>query len=182
MKLIIGLGNPGEEYRRTRHNVGFAIVDRFADRFRLEFDGHQKDAFTARGRVAGQAVMLAKPQTFMNLSGKAVGGLVRAHLESLHDLMIIYDDIDLPLGCIRIRETGSAGSHNGMKSIIDSLGTSRFPRLRFGIRGESWSAERDLAATSSNRSIRRNSRFWTMGCGLQWMPWCSSRGVTSAGR
>jgi len=145
MKLIVGLGNPGERYSGTRHNVGFHVLDRFAARSRIVFDGHEKDAFTGRGRVAGRGVVLAKPQTYMNLSGRAVAGLVRSHVETLADLMVVYDDIDLNLGRMRIRESGSAGSHNGMKSIIEELGTEAFPRLRFGIRPVGAVVERDLA-------------------------------------
>lgn len=145
MKLIVGLGNPGERYARTRHNIGFEVVDRLAGRHRIAFDSHEKDALTGRGRIAGQGVMLAKPLTFMNLSGRAVAGLVRAYLDDLSDLIVVYDDIDLPLGRIRVRESGSAGSHNGMKSILAELATERFARLRFGIGSQSVSPDRDLA-------------------------------------
>lgn len=145
MKLIVGLGNPGAEYEGTRHNVGFRAVEAFAERYRLRFDTHEKNALTGRGRVAGNAVMVAKPLTYMNVSGAAVSLLVRAYLESPSDLLVIYDEVDLPLAKIRIREGGSAGTHNGMKSIIASLGTDRFPRLRFGIRGEDFDSRRDLA-------------------------------------
>jgi PTH1 family peptidyl-tRNA hydrolase len=145
MKLIVGLGNPGAEYEGTRHNIGFRVVDAFAARYRLVFDTHEKNALTGRGRVAGNAVMIAKPLTYMNVSGAAVSLLVRAYLESPADLLVIYDEVDLPLAKIRIREGGSPGTHNGMKSIISSLGTDRFPRLRFGIRGEAYDGSRDLA-------------------------------------
>lgn len=133
MKLIVGLGNPGPDYEATRHNAGFRVVDAFASKFRIAFDGHEKDALTGRGRVAGNAVMIAKPLTYMNLSGNAVRGLSNAYLESPADLLVVYDDIDLPLGRLRIRERGSPGTHNGMKSIRASIGTEDFPRLRFGI-------------------------------------------------
>src|SRR5687768_1934110 len=145
MRLIVGLGNPGPQYERTRHNIGFRVVDEFARKHRLEFDTHEKDAMTARGRVAGQAVMLAKPLTWMNLSGKAVALLVRAYLESLSELLVVYDDIDLPLGRLRLRERGSAGTHNGMDSVLASLETTDFPRLRFGVRGSTYSKSVDLA-------------------------------------
>lgn len=145
MRLIVGLGNPGAEYERTRHNIGFRVVEAFARKYRIAFDGHEKDALTGRGRVAGQSVMLAKPLTYMNLSGKAVGGLVRAHLESLDELLVVYDEIDLPLAKLRIRERGSAGTHNGMASILGSLESGAFPRLRFGIRGETYQPAGDLA-------------------------------------
>lgn len=138
MKLIVGLGNPGTNYEGTRHNIGFAVVEAFARRYRLELDTHEKNATTGRGRVAGNAVMVAKPLTFMNLSGEAASKLVRAYLESPAEMMVVYDDIDLPLGKIRIRERGSSGTHNGMRSIIAELGNENFPRLRFGIRGEDY--------------------------------------------
>ncbi len=145
MKLIVGLGNPGDRYSETRHNVGFRILARFAEKYRIAFDGHEKDAFTGKGRVAGRAVMLAKPQTHMNLSGRAVAGLVRARLDDPSDLIVVYDDIDLPIGGIRIRQAGSAGTHNGMKSVIEELGTDQFPRLRFGIRPVEGRGGGDLA-------------------------------------
>ncbi|HET7711306.1 MAG TPA: aminoacyl-tRNA hydrolase [Thermoanaerobaculia bacterium] len=144
MKLIVGLGNPGEEYRASRHNVGWMILDAFALRFRIPFDIHEKEAMTGRGRVAGGAVMVAKPLTYMNLSGTAVRLLVNAYLESTDDLMVVYDDVDLPLGRLRIRPSGSAGTHNGMRSIVTELATERFARLRFGVRGSEYDADRRL--------------------------------------
>ncbi len=145
MRLIVGLGNPGANYERTRHNAGFRVIDAFAAKYRIGVGTHEKDALTGKGRVAGQSVMLAKPLTFMNLSGKAVSLLVRAYVESPEDLLVVYDDIDLPLGKLRLRERGSAGTHNGMESIIGSLETGSFPRLRFGIRGTTYSQTDDLA-------------------------------------
>jgi PTH1 family peptidyl-tRNA hydrolase len=135
MKLIVGLGNPGAEYERSRHNVGWMIVDAFARKFRIPISRHEKDAMTGEGRVAGGSVKVAKPLTFMNLSGDAVKLLVNAYLDSTDDLLVVYDDIDLPLARLRIRPSGSAGTHNGMRSIVASLATERFPRLRFGVRG-----------------------------------------------
>lgn len=145
MKLIVGLGNPGAKYERTRHNIGFRVVEHFARRFRIEFDGHEKNSYIGSGRVAGQQVLVAKPQTFMNLSGEAVAKLVRAHLESASDCLVVYDDIDLPVGKLRIRENGSAGTHNGMRSIVSHLGTESFARLRFGVRGDDYDQHRGLA-------------------------------------
>lgn len=133
MRLIVGLGNPGPEYEKTRHNVGWMVLDAFARKFRVDVSRHEKNALTGSGRVAGGAVMLARPLTYMNLSGDAVKLLVNAYLETTADLIVVYDDIDLPLGRLRIRESGSAGTHNGMRSIVASLGTERFPRLRIGI-------------------------------------------------
>jgi PTH1 family peptidyl-tRNA hydrolase len=133
MKLIVGLGNPGAQYERTRHNVGWHVLDAFARKFRIDITKHEKNALTGAGRVAGGSVILAKPLTYMNLSGDAVRLLTNAYLESTEDLVVVYDDIDLPLGKLRIRPNGSAGTHNGMRSIVQVLGTEKFPRLRVGI-------------------------------------------------
>jgi PTH1 family peptidyl-tRNA hydrolase len=135
MKLIVGLGNPGAEYERSRHNAGWMIVDAFAKKFRIDITKHEKSSMTGEGRVAGGSVKVTKPLTFMNLSGDAVKLLVNAYLESTDDLMIVYDDIDLPLARLRIKPSGSSGTHNGMRSIVASLASERFPRLRFGVRG-----------------------------------------------
>ena len=139
MKLIVGLGNPGNEYARSRHNVGWMIADAFAQKFRIRIDKHEKDAMTGVGRVAGGAVMVAKPVAYMNNSGDAVKLLADAYVESLQDLIVVYDEVDLPLGKLRIRERGSSGTHNGMRSVVASLASESFPRLRFGVRGESYS-------------------------------------------
>jgi PTH1 family peptidyl-tRNA hydrolase len=139
MKLIVGLGNPGPEYARTRHNVGWQVVDAFAKKFRIDVARHEKNAMTGTGRVAGGSVLVAKPLTYMNLSGDAVRLLVNAYAESTEELMVVYDDIDLPLGKLRIRPNGSSGTHNGMRSIVAELASERFPRLRFGVRGADYS-------------------------------------------
>lgn len=140
MKLIVGLGNPGADYARTRHNVGWLAVDAFARKFRIEIAKHEKEAMTGEGRVGGGSVKVAKPLTFMNLSGDAVRLLVNAYeIDPVHDLIIVYDDVDLPLGKLRIRPSGSSGTHNGMRSIVASLATERFPRLRCGVRGADYS-------------------------------------------
>ncbi|MDQ3280954.1 MAG: aminoacyl-tRNA hydrolase [Acidobacteriota bacterium] len=144
MKLIVGLGNPGAEYERTRHNVGWQVLDAFARKFRIEIDRHEKNALTGTGRVGGGSVMLAKPLTYMNLSGDAVKLLVNAYLESAEELIVVYDDIDLPLGRLRIRPNGSAGTHNGMRSIIGTIGTEKFPRLRIGIGSQEQGRLRDF--------------------------------------
>ena len=140
MKLIVGLGNPGGEYERTRHNIGWMVVDAFAKKFRIEVSKHEKNAMTGEGRVAGGSVKVAKPLTYMNLSGDAVRLLVNAYeIDAANDLIIVYDEVDLPLGRLRIRPNGSSGTHNGMRSIVASLATERFPRLRFGVRGADYS-------------------------------------------
>jgi len=140
MKLIVGLGNPGTDYARTRHNVGWLVIDAFAKKFRIDVTKHEKEAMTGEGRVGGGSVKVAKPLTFMNLSGDAVRLLVNAYeIDAAHDLIIVYDDVDLPLGKLRIRPGGSSGTHNGMRSIVSSLATESFPRLRFGVRGANYS-------------------------------------------
>ena len=131
--LIVGLGNPGRQYENHRHNVGFQVVDRLAAAHQLEFDQHRHHANLARGRVEGVNVALVKPQTFMNLSGEAVSAVVRFYRVSLEHLLVIYDDLDLPVGSLRLREQGGAGGHRGMTSIIDHLNSRAFPRLRIGI-------------------------------------------------
>lgn len=133
MKLIVGLGNPGAEYEKTRHNVGWMVVEAFARKFRIALARHEKNAMTGTGRVAGGSVMVARPLTYMNLSGDSVRLLYDSYLQSTQDLLVVYDDIDLPLGRLRIRPTGSAGTHNGMRSIVAGLQSENFPRLRVGI-------------------------------------------------
>ncbi len=135
MKIIVGLGNPGPEYARTRHNIGWMVIDAFASKFRVRIDKHEKDALTGTGRVAGGSVLVVKPLTYMNQSGDAVRLLVNAYCESLDDLIVVYDDIDLPLGKLRIKPNGGPGTHNGMRSIVSALATERFARLRVGIGG-----------------------------------------------
>lgn len=139
MKLVIGLGNPGEAYARTRHNIGWMVADAFAAKFRIDVSKHEKDALTGTGRVGGGSVLVAKPLTYMNNSGDVVALLKNAYAESLEDVIVIYDEIDLPLGRLRIRPNGSSGTHNGMRSIVASLASEQFPRLRFGVRGASYS-------------------------------------------
>jgi PTH1 family peptidyl-tRNA hydrolase len=132
--LIVGLGNPGDEYAAHRHNVGFMIVDALAFAHGLTFS-RQKGARArvARGQIRGWVVLLAKPQTFMNESGKAVSRLSRAYEIPPQRILVVYDDLDLPLGRLRLRPEGGSGGHKGMRSIIDSLGSHSFPRLRVGI-------------------------------------------------
>ncbi|MBC8160649.1 MAG: aminoacyl-tRNA hydrolase [Roseiflexaceae bacterium] len=134
MWLIVGLGNPGEEYTRTRHNIGFRAIDTLGDRYGLRFDDKRGKARIAEGSIAGQRVALAKPFTFMNLSGQAVTSLTQWYkIDPATQLLVVYDDLDLPWAALRLRERGSAGTHNGMKSIVQLLGSQQFPRLRIGI-------------------------------------------------
>jgi PTH1 family peptidyl-tRNA hydrolase len=132
-KLIVGLGNPGPEYVGHRHNVGFQCLDRLAETHGLGFMRLESRARLAQGAIQGVRVLLAKPLTYMNLSGQAVGPLVRRYGILLSALLVIYDDMDLPLGTIRLRPRGGAGGHKGMRSIIEALGGQEFPRLRVGI-------------------------------------------------
>jgi PTH1 family peptidyl-tRNA hydrolase len=133
MKLIVGLGNPGKEYSTNRHNIGFLCISRFAKINKISLDKKQSQARTGRGRISGNDVVLAKPQTYMNASGCSLRLLMQKHNISLEDLIIIHDDLDFPLGKIRIRKGGSAGGHNGIKSAIANLGTQDFIRIRVGI-------------------------------------------------
>ncbi len=134
MYLIAGLGNPGRKYERTKHNVGFDVIDYVTDRHRIPFSGIQFQAECGKGIIAGQKVMLAEPLTYMNLSGEAVAALVNYYkLDPEEDLIVIYDDISLDPGQIRVRKKGSAGGHNGIKNIIACLGTDKFKRIRVGI-------------------------------------------------
>ena len=133
MKIVVGLGNPGSKYRGTRHNIGFLVVDNVAQQQGIILDQHQCDALIGQGKTNEISLLLAKPQTFMNRSGAAVAALLREHGATASDLVVIYDDLDLPLGRIRIRENGSAGGHRGVSSIIDQLGGVPFCRLRVGI-------------------------------------------------
>ena len=134
MKLIIGLGNPGIEYQFTPHNLGFLAIDRIAANLGVEVRNRQCRALTARAEIAGQSVILAKPETFMNLSGLSVRELVEEYQADVKsDLIVIYDELDLPLGTIRIRQRGSSAGHNGMESILGALGTEEFLRIRLGI-------------------------------------------------
>jgi len=143
VKLIVGLGNPGPRYRDTYHNVGFDVVDTLARRHAVAFGSSPADALTARVRGLGDEVWLAKPLTFMNLSGRAVADLLRFYKIAPPDLLAVVDDVALPTGRLRIRRRGSAGGHNGLKSIVECLGTDEFPRLRVGVgRGD---PRRDLA-------------------------------------
>ncbi|MCL5934915.1 MAG: aminoacyl-tRNA hydrolase [Firmicutes bacterium] len=133
MKLVVGLGNPGREYEATRHNIGFMIIDRLAEKWAVTVSKNQNKALVGEGKFNGEKVVLVKPMTYMNLSGEAVGALMRWHKLDPADIIVVYDDLDLQPGKLRIRGQGSAGGHNGIKSIIQHLGTDIFPRLKVGI-------------------------------------------------
>jgi PTH1 family peptidyl-tRNA hydrolase len=131
--LIVGLGNPGREYASNRHNVGFRCLERLAAAHDLTFDKQQKRARVALGTIREQRVVLAQPQTFMNESGCAVVPLARFYRVPLERLLVVYDDLDLPVGTVRLRPEGGSGGHKGVRSIIEQLGSQSFPRLRIGI-------------------------------------------------
>ena len=133
MKLVIGLGNPGAEYERTRHNVGFRVVDKLAAKHGWKWNERRSRAVLASGTIGSEKVVLVKPLTFMNLSGQTVGELVRWYKVSPEDVLVVYDELDLPVGKIRLRAEGSAAGHNGLRDIIAHLHTNQFPRLRVGI-------------------------------------------------
>jgi PTH1 family peptidyl-tRNA hydrolase len=130
--LIIGLGNPSRQHRGNRHNIGFMAVDRLATAHGIQSNRAQNQAIVGDGRIANKSVILAKPQTYMNLSGDSVGPLAKYYKVPIDNILVIYDELDLPFGTIRLRESGGSGGHNGMKSIINHLGDG-FPRMRLGI-------------------------------------------------
>jgi peptidyl-tRNA hydrolase, PTH1 family len=133
VRLIVGLGNPGIEYQFTPHNIGFLAVDRIAERCGVMVDNRHCKALTARARIGKEEVLLAKPETYMNLSGLSVIELVEKYgIDRQKDLIVVYDELDLPLGTIRIRERGSSAGHKGMASILGALGTQEIPRVRIG--------------------------------------------------
>jgi PTH1 family peptidyl-tRNA hydrolase len=132
MKVVVGLGNPGAKYRGTRHNVGFAVADELARRAGVTFESAPATALVARWRADGEPVLLVKPMTYMNESGQAIGELIRYYKVGLDDVLVVVDEVQLPLGKLRARAHGSAGGHNGLKSVIAHVG-SEFARLRIGI-------------------------------------------------
>jgi PTH1 family peptidyl-tRNA hydrolase len=137
MRLIVGLGNPGPEYAWTPHNLGFLVVDQLAEAADIRIERPEAKSYIGRGQLAGQEVLLAKPQTYMNVSGLAVWELAkRFECDPAAGLIVVYDDVALPWGIIRIRERGSAGGHNGLKSVIGALGTDEFARVRMGVQPE----------------------------------------------
>lgn len=165
MKLIVGLGNPGAEYERTPHNMGFLAVDVIAERAGIRVTRPEAKSYVGRGEFGGHEIALAKPQTMMNLSGVAVKMLLERYECGPADLIVLVDEVDLPWGMIRIRENGSAGTHNGMKSVVRSLGTHEFVRIRMGVGPEKvwgdladyvlWTmgrAEREIAAEMSEQA------------------------------
>lgn len=164
MKVILGLGNPGPEYTQTRHNVGFLVADVLARRHHIRLDTRRHQSRLGEGCIDDTPVIIAKPQTYMNLSGRAAAGLVYRYHLSPADVIVICDDLHLELGRLRVRASGSAGGHNGLKSIIAELGSNEFPRVRVGVGGatdgewidhvlgEFTTAERPLIAEAVERA------------------------------
>lgn len=149
-RLIVGLGNPGEQYRKTRHNVGFDVLDALCDRWQLSLSENRKfkGQYGDGTALAGHKILLLKPLTYMNRSGQSVRAVVDWFKLEPSSVLVIYDDMDLPLGRLRLRPSGSAGGHNGMKSIISHLGTQEFPRLRIGIGSTDHAGNRDQAVVA----------------------------------
>ncbi|OGX79217.1 aminoacyl-tRNA hydrolase [Exiguobacterium sp. SH3S2] len=133
MKCIVGLGNPGKKYGMTRHNIGFLAIDRLADKHGITLDEAKFKAVIGTGRINGERVVLVKPLTYMNLSGEAVRPILDYYKIDIDDLLVIYDDLDMVPGKLRLRPKGSAGGHNGIKSLIQHLGTMDFKRLKLGV-------------------------------------------------
>lgn len=167
MYLIVGLGNPTKKYEKTRHNIGFDVIDALAEKYDIEMNMKKEKAICGSGYLEGRKVLLAKPQTFMNLSGDSVAALVRFYkLDPAEELIVVYDDISLEPGNLRIRKKGSAGGHNGMKDIIAKTGSDQFPRVKVGVgeKPEGWDladhvlsrfspAERELADEAIDRAV-----------------------------
>lgn len=133
MKIMVGLGNPGKQYEHTRHNVGFDVIDELSRRFNIPLDQSKLKGLYGIGFYKGEKVLLLKPLTYMNLSGESIRAVMDYYDIDLEDLLVIYDDLDLPVGKIRLRQKGSAGGHNGIKSTVAHLGTQQFNRIRIGI-------------------------------------------------
>ncbi len=156
MRIIVGLGNPGPEYEWTPHNMGFLAVDALAERANIRVTRPEAKSYAGRGTLAGEEVILAKPQTMMNLSGVAVRMLLEKYECTPADAIILIDEVDLPWGMIRIRERGRNSTHNGLKSIISSLGTDEFIRVRLGVQPKQmWGDRRDYVLCSMSRDERR---------------------------
>ncbi|MGE6379380.1 aminoacyl-tRNA hydrolase [Peribacillus muralis] len=133
MKIIVGLGNPGKQYEKTRHNVGFEVIDELSSKWSIPLDQAKHKGIYGVGMVKGEKVLLLKPLTYMNLSGESISAVMHFFKVEVEDVVIIYDDLDLPPGKLRLRQKGSAGGHNGIKSTIAHLGTQEFNRIRIGI-------------------------------------------------
>ena len=163
MFIIAGLGNPTLQYEGTRHNAGFDVIDTLAGKYNISVDGRKNRALIGKGIIEGKKVILAKPQTYMNLSGESLGGLVDYYkVDEESEILVVYDDISLDVGQLRIRKKGSAGGHNGMKNIISHLGTEVFPRIKVGV-GEK-PKKYDLADYVLSRFSKEERAIMEEGC------------------
>ena len=135
MYIIVGLGNPGKEYEKTRHNTGFMVIDKLSKKYKIDISKEKHKALIGTGTIEGEKVLLVKPQTFMNLSGESIQEIMNFYKEDIDNLIVVFDDIDLPIGTIRIKQNGSAGTHNGVKSIVKELNSKEFKRIKVGIGG-----------------------------------------------
>lgn len=136
MKLIAGLGNPGRDYAGTRHNIGFGVIARISDKYQIPLTSKEHKAVCGKGMIGGEKVILAQPQTFMNLSGECIRSFADYYKIDPEDIIVAFDDISLGVGQLRVRQKGSAGGHNGIKNIIEHLGTNEFPRVKVGVGGK----------------------------------------------
>ena len=163
MFIIAGLGNPTLQYEGTRHNAGFDVIDTLAGKYNISVDGRKNRALIGKGIIEGKKVILAKPQTYMNLSGESLGGLVEYYkVDEESECLVVYEDISLDVGQLRIRKKGSAGGHNGMKNIISHLGTEVFPRIKVGV-GEK-PKKYDLADYVLSRFSKEERAIMEEGC------------------
>lgn len=174
MHIIIGLGNPGREYHRTRHNVGFDVIDVLSEKLNIQLTKNAMHGLIGEGFVGGEKVILVKPQTYMNLSGQCVTELVSWYKPEMENVMVIFDDIDLPLGKLRLRKDGSAGTHNGMRSIIGLLGRQDFPRLRVGVgkKPEGWELANWVLshyATEEDRKVQFDAFMLAADAVIDWI-------------
>jgi PTH1 family peptidyl-tRNA hydrolase len=164
MKIIVGLGNPGKKYEGTRHNAGFMVIDRFAEKLEIKIEKKKFSALIGETTVKGEKCLLVKPQTYMNLSGEAVLAVKQFYKAQPEDIIVVYDDMDLPVGKIRIRKQGGSGGHKGMISIISCLGTENFIRIRIGIGGPKDRSEQEVINhvlgdfTSEEKAIIRETQ------------------------
>jgi PTH1 family peptidyl-tRNA hydrolase len=160
-KIIAGLGNPGKTYANNRHNIGFMVVDALAEKHSLKFNKMMNQGIVALGEIAGCKVALVKPQTFMNDSGRSVGPLLKFYKSTPQDLLVIYDELDLPAGEVKLRKRGGSAGHNGMRSIIQHVGTQEFPRLRMGIgRPPGQMQPKDFVLRDFSFNDLVEARFW----------------------
>jgi PTH1 family peptidyl-tRNA hydrolase len=184
LKIVLGLGNPGDAYRNTRHNVGFRVLDLLAERAGVRFESRGelgRKAWHAEAELGGVSVVLGKPRTFMNRSGAAALALARRSCASPEEILVVFDDADLALGRVRVRPEGGAGGHNGLRSIIDTLGSSAFPRVKLGIRGAGRDEE-DLAdyVLTGFDADEREVLEGMLSRGADAVEWVLRHGVASA--